>query len=548
VTGHQDAERAAGPGAIDRRGFFRLAGATGAALAGASAAWSGAGAAGAASGTPRRGGHLIVGTEAEEDGFDPALVTWDSSGVVYAKTIYDPLATLAPDGSVKPYLAQSITHSPDYTTWTITARPNITFHDGTPLDGQALLVNAEHLATSAIVGPALSPIAKISRTGPLTITFTMKEPWVAFPYGLTGQAGVVLSPNSIKNATAMRNPVGTGPFVFTEWVPGDHFTATRNPHYWRPGLPYLHSITYKPIADIASRDDSLKSGTIQMLMSSDAQTIVDFRGSAQYTLTTDLHKVVGETDQIFLMLNTASPPLDDVRVRQAMAYAIDPRVINDSIGYGIAPLSTGPFTSGTPLYAPSGYPEPNPAKARALVSAVHKSTGPINIEMAVTNVGRNLQLMELVQAQLGAVGIKSSITEVEQAAYITNALFGKYQVLLWRQFGTPDPDSNFVFWSSTTAAPNAVPSLNFARNKDPVIDAALNVGRTNPSRAARIKAYQTVARRFGADIPYLWLTRAVWSIVTTPPVGGLLNPTFPGGAPALPVISGVFNPSNLWLS
>ncbi|HLN16897.1 MAG TPA: ABC transporter substrate-binding protein [Acidimicrobiales bacterium] len=534
---------------FDRRSFLRLGAGAGAALAGVSglAALAGNEPAFAAS-APKHGGSLQVATEAEEDGFDPGLVTWDTSGVIYARTVYDSLAVLGANGSVQPYLAQSIKHNADYTSWTITVRPNITFHNGAPLNGAALYANAEHLVASPIVGPALSPIADIAVSGPYSITFTMKQPWVAFPYGLTGQAGMVAEPGSLKNGTAMRNPIGTGPFVFKEWVPGDHFTATRNPHYWRPGLPYLNSITYRPIPDIASRDDSLKSGTVSLLISSDVQSIVDFRGNSQYVITTDLHKVTGETDQIFLMLNAASPPLDDVRVRTALAYAISPKVINDTLGYGIAPLSTGPFTAGTPLYAPTGYPQYNPAKAKALLRQVAAEKGPISFAMGCTNVGRNLQTMELVQAELQSVGVKTTINQVLQSSYITNALFGKYQLYLWRQFGTPDPDSNFIFWSSTTTGAIGSESLNFARNKDSLIDAALTVGRENPNPRLRIKAYQQVARRFAADIPYLWLTRAVWTVVHAQNVTGLLNPTVPGGTPALPIISGVFFPSNLSLT
>jgi len=192
--------------------------------------------------------------------------------------------------------------------------------------------------------------------------------------------------------------------VFSEWVPGDHFTATKNPNYWQSGLPYLDSITYRPIVDVEARSNSLKSGTVQMILSSDAQTIHDFTGNSSYKMITDLHKVIGETDQIFLMLNTGTPPLTDSRVRQALAYAIDPKLINDTIGYGIAPLSTGPFTQGTPLYVPTGYPQYNVDKAKALVSAAEKSLGPINLQLGVTNTGRNVQLMELVQAQLQQVG------------------------------------------------------------------------------------------------------------------------------------------------
>ena len=534
---------------IDRRDFLRRAAGAAAAggAGGARLAGPGAGLAGAAS-KPKSGGSMTIGVEAEEDGFDAAQVTWDSTGIIYARTVYDSLAVIAANGSVQPYLAQSITPNADYTQWVVTARPNITFHNGTPLDANALLANAEALASSAIVGPALANIASVTVSGPLSITFTMKEPWIAFPYGLTSQAGMVAEPSTLKDGSAMQHPVGTGPFVFSEWVPGDHFTATKNPNYWQSGLPYLDSITYRPIVDVEARSNSLKSGTVQMILSSDAQTIHDFTGNSSYKMITDLHKVIGETDQIFLMLNTGTPPLTDSRVRQALAYAIDPKLINDTIGYGIAPLSTGPFTQGTPLYVPTGYPQYNVDKAKALVSAAEKSLGPINLQLGVTNTGRNVQLMELVQAQLQQVGIKSTITEVQQADYITNALFGKYQLYLWRQFGTPNPDSNYIFWTSPTAAAEGAPALNFARNKDPLLDQAMNTGRSNPSATARTKAYQSVSRRFAVDLPFLWLTRAVWASVSSPSVGGLLTPKVPTGGLAYPFISGVFFPQALYNS
>src|SRR5438270_4022378 len=114
--------------------------------------------AGISSATPKPGGKLTFAVESEFDGFDPVKNRWDPAGNLYGRTVYDPLMTVAADGSTKPYLAQSVTPNSDYTKWTITLRPNIVFHNGTPLDANAVKVNLEGLRTATLTGPAFANI------------------------------------------------------------------------------------------------------------------------------------------------------------------------------------------------------------------------------------------------------------------------------------------------------------------------------------------------------------------------------------------------------
>src|SRR5579862_3652593 len=111
---------------------------------GASGGSSGGGSNGISSATPKRGGQLIFGVEAEEQGFDPATGRFDETGVDYARTVFDPLTILAADGSVQPYLAQSVSPNGDYSQWTITTRPNVNFHDGSVCDAAAVAGSLEH--------------------------------------------------------------------------------------------------------------------------------------------------------------------------------------------------------------------------------------------------------------------------------------------------------------------------------------------------------------------------------------------------------------------
>src|ERR1041385_7714571 len=102
------------------------------------------------SSSPRRGGSMTFAAEAEINSFDARQGAWDSTGLLYARTVYDPLFTQAADGTVKPYLAQSISPNSDYTQWTIKLRPNITFHDGTQLDAQAVKTNLDDIIGSSL--------------------------------------------------------------------------------------------------------------------------------------------------------------------------------------------------------------------------------------------------------------------------------------------------------------------------------------------------------------------------------------------------------------
>jgi len=496
--------------------------------------------------TPRRGGSMTFATEAEINSFDARQGAWDSTGLCYARTVFDPLFTEGADGSVQPYLAQSISHSPDYTQWTIKLRPGIAFHDGSPFDANVVKINLDGVAQSPLTGPALFNMDKVTVVDPMTVMVTTKIPWVPFPIYLTGQLGHMAGLKQLADTSGKASPIGTGPFVFKEWVPGDHFTATRNPNYWRQGLPYLDSITWKPIPDPQSRGNSLKAGNIDALHSSDSQNVVDFKDNSSYNQVNDLNSVLGEPDMGFVMLNTAVPPLDDVRVRQALAYATNQQKYINTLDNGLTKPADGPFLKGSPYYAPSGYPSFDQNKAKQLVQAYQAEKGPISFNFGTINTAKTRQQNEFLQALWKEVGITTNIVQVEQSPYILNAIVGNYQAYGWRQFNAPDPDANFVWWHSSTAAPPGKQALNFARNKDPEVDAALITGRTNPDPAARADAYKKIAARFGADVPYIWIGPSVWIVAGSKKIGGIGKATLPDGSAARGMVSGIVSAAEMW--
>jgi peptide/nickel transport system substrate-binding protein len=553
---------------IDRRSFLARGAAVGAGVAAAGAAGgllaacsSGSSSSSSTSGTasqpngissatPKKGGSLIFGTEAEEVGFSPTKGTYDTTGILYARTVFDPLAILATDGSVQPYLAQSITPNTDYTVWTITMRPNLVFHNNVPCDGAAVAANLNAQRSSVLNGPSLTTISAVKATGPLEVTVTMSSPWVPFNYflagGIGGQVAFIAEPTWLASGS-QTHPIGTGPFVFEAWNPNDHFTATRNPHYWRPGFPYLDTITFKPIPNPDQLLASLKSGSVDIMHTSTSNVTAGLRADGSLAYIDDSTKVAGEPDMECVLLNLSEAPFDNIKVRQAAAMAVSSALYSKVITNGVQPPSNGPFVNGSPYFTPTGYPAPNPAKAAQLIKEVQQETGkPVSLVINHVPDPPTTRQAEFVQARLQAAGMRVTLAPIQQADIINTALLGKFQAQMWRQFGAVNPDLNYIFWSPTNI--NSVFSINMARNADPNMQAALIKGRQSTNQADRTAAYQEVGRLMGSDIPYLWTARTVWSVAAQPKVENFNNPTTPEGSGAYGMINGAVWPTQIWLN
>ena len=542
--------------AFDRRSFLAGGVALGAgiALLGSESEWAGAsltngpGRNGISTATPKRGGSIVFGMDTEEGGFDPTSARWDEGGFLYGRCVFDPLAIVTAAGTVEPYLAQSITSNPDFTVFTITLRPGIDFHDGTPLDASALHLNLLKQQASILTGPAFSNISSMQITGPLSVAVTMKTPWEPFPYYLAeAQTGYIAAPSMLNSSNGTTHPVGTGPFVFQEWVPNSHFTATANPHYWRKGLPYLSQITFKPIINSEARVTALETGTVDIMHTNTPRTFGTFRNNKKWAYVDNSGTIVGQPDVNCVMLNTTAAPFNNHNLRVALAKASSAERYAKIIDLGINEPMSGLFLPGSPYYTKTSYPTFDPKGAKKLVQQIEKETAkPVAFTLTATNDPDVERAAQFLQQEWTEAGMKVSINIQEQSALINDALAGTYQATTWRQFGAVNPDLNYVWWSTTTTGP-PVP-LNMARNSDARIQAALVTGRTSTDPAARVKAYQQVNQYLGEDIPYIYGDRSTWAVVAKPSVQNFNNPTTPLGTKAIGFDAGVIWPAQIWVS
>ena len=334
-------------------------------------------------------------------------------------------------------------------------------------------------------------------------------------------------------------------------MPNDHFTATKNPHYWRPGLPYLDSITYKPIPDPDQLLASLQSGGVDIMHTDTADVIHAAPGATPPSATSTTRTRWPASRTWAASCSTCpSRPFDNLKVRQATAYAVSSAQYVQVIDQGVNPTSNGPFTTTSPYYvADNGYPVYNPAKATQLVKEVQQETGqPVSVTLNHTPDPSTTKIAEYLQQQLQTVGMTVTLSPIQQAQIINTALLGTFEAQLWRQFGAVDPDLNYIFWSPTNATTPGF-SINMARNTDPAMETALLKGRQSANHVGP-------GRRLPGGQQAAWARTSPTSGTTgrsgpsAPSPRCRTSPTRPPrpASKAFALIGGAIWPTQIWLN
>ncbi|MCC5950470.1 MAG: hypothetical protein JJU45_00090 [Acidimicrobiia bacterium] len=530
-----------------------------------------------ATGDPEPGGRLAYGLEADTDGLVPHTNRWAISGIMLAQAVYDPLTALNVDGEPRPYLAESIEPNEDYDVWTITLREGVQFHDGEPLTSEAVKLTFDAHRRSGLTGSAFVPIEEVEIIDDLTVEVRMRHPWVAFPAALTSQVGFVVSPKMVPapeldedgnpdpeslaavNAEAeqfTREPIGTGPFVQQSWSAGT-WVGGRNENYWRPGLPYLEELEFRSISDTQARRNALVSRELQMIHTSDPATIARLRDEAAEGLV-QIVEDRGESEESFILLNVESEgPVGDIRIRRALAYATDVESYNEAQNEGIAEIARGPFKQDSEWYVETDYPTYDLDEAIALVEDYVADTGQTpRFTLATTASPTTERAVSQLQQQWGQAGIEVDIETLDQTEFINTAIFGTYEANLWRQFGAIDPDVDLIWWAGWLGEEeDGTPReniLNFANNRNPDIDDALQRGRQNAEQSVRAEAYADFQNLLTADMPYIWLNHSLWAVAATTEVRDITNGTLPDGEESIPLggngtFGGTHRLTQVWL-
>ena len=466
---------------------------------------------------PKDGGEWIIGISELPDTLDP-----HKTGAAIASTILgnagDSLIAQDYDGNYVPALATEWTISEDGLTWTFELRQDVTFHDGTPLDAAAVKFSFDRIldpATKSITAAGLlGPMASTAAPAPYTFAFTLSEPFSPLLDNLTGSTLSIVSPTAVQamGEEFGRKPVLSGPWMVDEWRTGDRIILKRNPDYrWAP--PFLHqggpahieTLTFQSIMEEASRIAAFEAGEIHQatLPSTDVERISS--GGESWVINY-LRKGV-----VFLEFNVTKAPFDDVRVRQAFNHAINKRDVLDTaieglgqIAHGFLPPTIVGYWPEIEQYAPAYDPE----RAKALLAeagwvpngegVLEKDGQPfaftaLNLPTDAWNRGA-----QVVQSQLGDLGIAMEIQQLEFATLLEEAKAKKHQAE-FMGYTYSDPDIAFLWFHSS----NAGAGLNMSHVSDPRLDELIISGRSTIDPAERAAVYAEM-QRYVTDLG-LWV-------------------------------------------
>ncbi|GAA5081112.1 ABC transporter substrate-binding protein [Thermocatellispora tengchongensis] len=494
----------------------------------------------------------MYGLSADAAGFNPVTDQFAAQTYSMAATVMETLVAVDDKGDWRPNLAESVEPDADRTEWTIKLRSGISFSNGDPLDAEVVKANIEAQKASPLTAAVFGPVSSVEVTDPMTVKVTLSGPWVAFPYYLATQVGMIVPKASLADPEgASRKPVGTGPFVFKEYVPGSRMVVTKNPNYWRKGLPYLDEIEFRILPDSQTRAQTLEAGGIDAMGTTRDDDITKF-GALEGQYGVQRVAGMGAPEYTFL-LNTAKPPLDDVRVRRAIAHATDRRAFATTLRNGLTEVADGPWMKDSKWYAPGDdYPAYDLAKATALVNEVEAEKGPIRFTLLSTPDPNTVQGVELAQDMWRKAGMDVDIKQVDQADMVNRGLVGDFDATISVGFTSHDPDGEYIRLHQAYAQDIGKISLNASRIKDVELSNALDTGRSNPQEDVRKQAYATVQQRLRELVPFIFIDHlTTGAVVYSSKVHGIGEHRLPDGSRAVP-LTGTPTPYHsftyVWLS
>jgi peptide/nickel transport system substrate-binding protein len=363
----------------------------------------------------------------------------------------------------------------------------------------------------------------VEQVDELTATFTFQPPFGSFPAPLASQWGWIASPTAAREMGEdfPNHPVGSGPYEFKEWVRDDHITLVRNEEYWRDDVAFFDEIEYRPIVDDGARRAALLAGDVDAIVvgQADVGALRDQDGIDVY----ETYAGVGG-----IGFNMTKPPLDDLRVRQALAHAIDVQAIIDSVLDGAGQPATGPFPHDNPFYAKADQPTYDPDQARALIEEYEADTGQeVSFEYLYTTDPVDQELAQLLPSYWQDVGATVTLgAPLTSGDHFTRRIEHQYDVSSAGMPPVIDPDVWSDLFRSTSFH-------NYAGHTDAELDRAADDGRARLDQAGRVEACARLQARNAELLPTFYTVEGILAVAAQPEIRGFDRWTVPDGSPGL---------------
>ncbi len=453
---------------------------------------------------------IVYGLTFQPSGFDPHIHASSELGIPL-RSVYDTLVYRDPvSKAFVPGLAESWTISEDGREYTFTLKENVQFHDGTPFNAAAVAANLERITNPAIASQKaifmLGSYAGYAILDDRTIRIALNEPYSPLLDSLSQVYLGIASPAALAAYSAERYQfyqVGTGPFIFVEYVPGNRLVLRRNPNYtWGPSFyqpvtdQSVQEIEFRFFTDPVTRALALESGEADVmgeLLPLDARTLT---AGDRISLTPE--RIPGQPLQF--MFNTRRFPTDELVVRQALIVGTDREAISDAIFQRFSPVAWAPLAANTPFYngALNGAYGYNPTAARDALIALgardsdndgilERNGMPLEVRMIAPVWSSIPEIVQVIQAQWRTIGVRLIVQQVpSRAALFQEVATGDYNLAAWFEYGN-DPAFLSRYFTS-------MGDLNWTGYASAELDVLLIEGGRQHEESARRALYSEAQR------------------------------------------------------
>lgn len=395
-------------------------------------------------GEPVQGGSVVVGMTQDLVSLDPHQITdAGTRGVVF--NLFEGLVKPTADGDVEPAVASAYEISKDAKVYTFTLRDGVTFHDGSTVTAEDVKYSIERYAEIQGESSAFSNLESVEVKDEKTVEISLKEGYSEFlPY----LASAMIIPEDAENPA--ETPVGTGPFKFVSYTPGQNLKLAKYEGYWKEGYPYLDEAEFKFVADVDTAYTELQAGTLDILNYLTADQVA--------ALSDDFNVVEGSMMLVHAMfLNNEYEPLKDIKVRQALCYAVDRQAVNDFLFGGKSRLIGSHMIPSIAKYYEEGAENLysyDPAKAKTLLAEAGYGDG-FDLEITVpSSYSQHVDSAQIIAEQLKAVGINATIKQIEWSTWLSDVYGSRnYQATVIGFDGTLAP-SDWLMKYCTDASNN----------------------------------------------------------------------------------------------
>lgn len=455
--------------------------------------------------TPKKDQDMVIAVNENFISMDPHNTGDTNSNSVQAAMLEGLLGT-DKDGKIIPQLAEEYTVSESALEYSFKLRENVKFHDGTDLTAEVVKANFERIMNDEKIrlhSRGFNSIESIEILNDYALKVTLKEPYAGMLTRFV--AAKILSPELLKKGTEeiAKAPVGTGPFKFVEWVQGDHLTVERFDEYWDKA-DRVKKITYKPVPENGSRVAMLKTGEAHVIYPLPVQNIKELENNKDVEVVT-----IPSTIARYVSINTTKGPLADVRVRQAMNYAVSKEafisVVNS--GYGL-PLDSA-IPSKTLHYKQQEVYNQDIEKAKALLKEAGYENG-FTTEIWGNTNSDTMKGMQFIQQQLKEIGITVEIKSMEEGT-LSDEIYGpqtpedaKVQMwyVSWSAYPSDTTNATRPLFSSKSFPPNGA---NTAYYKNDEVDAWIDEVNVTADPSKQAELYSNIQSAIYKDAPWIFL-------------------------------------------